>query len=152
MLTTEELSIQIGDRPGTLGRACRALADRGVNILAFQAFPVSKGTSLVRFVVDNPKLAKAALATEGLSYTEAEVAQVELSHWPGALAQAASRLGEADISIDYAYCGVEPRTNSPLLILGVAEAGLAVAILDQAAAEAAKTESFHFVATACRRG
>jgi hypothetical protein len=151
MPTTEELSIQIGDRPGTLGKACRALADRGVNILALQSFPTSKGLRLVRFVVDNPRLAKAALATEGLNYTEAEVALVQLPHRPGALAQAASRLGEADINIDYAYCGVEPHTNAPLVILGVAEAGLAMAVLDQAAAEAAKTESLRVVASAGRR-
>ena len=151
MPTTEELSIQIEDRPGTLGKACRALADRGVNILALQAFPLSKGASLVRFVVDNPRRAKAALATEGLTYTEAEVAQIELAHRPGALAQAASRLGNADIKINYAYCGVEPHTNAPLLILGVAEAGLATAVLDQAAAEAAGSESFRLVASAGRR-
>ena len=122
-----------------------------MNILALQSFPLSKGASLVRFVVDNPRLAKAALATEGLNYTEAEVAQVALSHRPGTLAQAASRLGEADIDIDYAYCGVDPQTKAPLLILGVAEAGLAMAVLDQAAAEAAKSESLRVVTSAGRR-
>jgi hypothetical protein len=151
MPTTEELSIQIADRPGSLGKACRALADRGVNILALQSFPLSRGANLVRFVVDNPRLAKAALATEGLNYTETEVALVELSHRPGALAQAAARLGEADINIDYAYCGAEPRTHAPLLILGVAEAGLAVAVLDEAAAQAASAEGVRVAASAARR-
>ena len=151
MPTTEELTIQIPDRPGTLGRACRALSDRGVNILALQSYPASKEASLVRFVVDNPRLAKSALATEGLSYTEAEVVQVELSHRPGELAQAASRLGEADIKIDYAYCGVEPRTHTPLAILGVADAALATAVLDQAAAEAAKAARLRLVSAAGRR-
>jgi len=49
----------------------------------------------------------------------------------------ASRLGEANINIQYAYCGVEPRTNASLLIFGVAEVGKAAAILDQTAAVAA---------------
>jgi len=151
MPTTEEVTIQIADRPGTLGRACRALADRGVNILAFQSFPVGKEASQVRFVVDNPRLAKSALATEGLDYTEAEVVQVELSHRPGELAQAAARLGEADIKIDYAYCGVEPHTKTPLLILGVAEPALAMAVLDEAAAKAAKSENLRLVSAAGRR-
>ncbi len=138
MPTSKEFTIRMEDRPGTLGKVCQALADRGVNILAFQSFPTG-GESLVRFVADNPTTAKTILDMQRLSYTEAEVAQVKLPHRPGELARAASRLGEANININYAYCGVESRTNAPLLIFGVAEVGRAVAILEQAAAAAAGT-------------
>jgi len=138
MPTSKEFTIRMEDRPGTLGKVCQALADRGVNILAFQSFPTG-GESLVRFVADNPRTAKTIPDMQRLSYTKAEVAQVKLPHRPGELAPAASRLGEANININYAYCGVEPRTNAPLLIFGVAEVGRAVAILEQAAAAAAGT-------------
>jgi len=40
------------------------------------------------------------------------------------------------LSSQYAYCGVEPVTNVPLLVFGVAEVGRAVTILDQTAAAA----------------
>lgn len=135
MPTSKEFTIRMEDRPGTLGKACRVLGDRGVNILAFQSFPTG-GESLFRFVVDNPTTAKTVLDTERLTYTEAEVALVKLPHKPGELARAASRLGDANININYAYGGVEPGTNAPLLIFGVAEVGRAVAILEQAAAAA----------------
>ena len=138
MPTTKELAFRLEDRPGTIGKFSRALADRGVNILAFQAFP-SVGQSLVRLVVDNPTTAKTVLDAERVTYTEVEVALVKLPHRPGELARAASRLGEAKININYAYCGVEPGANAPLLIFGVAEVGQAVAILDQTAAAAAGT-------------
>ena len=138
MPTSREFTIRMEDRPGTLGRACRALADRGVNILAFQSFP-TEGQSIVRFVVDNPTTAKMVLDTQGLTYKEGEVVQVKLPQRPGELARAASRLGEANININYAYCGVEPGSNMPLLIFGVAEVGQAATILDQAAAAAAGT-------------
>src|SRR3970040_2791327 len=124
------------DRPGTLGKFCRALADRGVNILAFQSVPF-EGKSLVRLVVDNPATAKTVIDSEQLACTETEVAHVKLPHRPGELARAASRLGEANININYAYVGVEPGTNVPLLIFGVAEVARAVAILEQATAAAA---------------
>ena len=136
MPTSKEFAIRMEDRPGTLGKVCRALADRGVNILAFQSFPTGK-ESLVRFVVDNPTTAKSVLDAQRLSYTEVEVAQVKLPHRPGELARAASRLGDADININYAYCGVEAGTSTPLLIFGVAEVGRAVTILEQVAAAAA---------------
>jgi uncharacterized membrane protein len=48
--------------------------------------------------------------------------------------QAASRLGEAGININYGYCVVEPGTNARFLIFGGAEADK---VLDQAAAAGA---------------
>jgi hypothetical protein len=136
MPASREFAIRLDDRPGILGKVCRALADRGVNILAFQSFP-SEGKNLVHILVDNPTTAKTVLDSERLSYTEAEVAQVKLPHRAGELARAASRLGEADININYAYCGVDPVTNTSLVIFGVAQVGKAAAILEQNAAAVA---------------
>src|SRR2546425_6967313 len=136
MPTSKEFAIRLEDQPGALGKVCRVLAERGVNILAFQSFP-SEGKSLVRLVLDNPTTAKNVLDTARLSYTEAEVAQVKLPHRPGELARAASRLGDANININYAYGGVEAGTKAPFLIFCGAEVGRAVAILDRNSAAAA---------------
>jgi hypothetical protein len=138
MPTSKEFTIKMEDRPGILGEVCRALADRGVNIQAFQSFPTG-AESLVHFVADNPTTAKTVLDTQGLTYTEAEVVHVKLPHRPGELARAAARLGDANININYAYSGVEPGTNAPVLIFGVTEVGRAASILDQTAAAAAGT-------------
>ena len=138
MPIAKELAVLMEDRPGTLGRVSRALADRGVNILAFQSFPIG-GKSVTRFIVDNPTTAKTVLDAERLACMEQEVAQVKLPHRPGELARAASRLGEASININYTYCGLEAGTNAPLVFFGVADVGRAVSILDQVAASAAGT-------------
>lgn len=136
MPAIKEFTIRMEDRPGTLGKLCRALGDRRVNILAFQSFP-SEGKSLVRIVVDNPTTAKSELDNERADYKETEVAQVKLPHRPGELAHAASRLGENNININYAYCGVDSSTNAPLLFFGVEDATKAAKLLEQAAAAAA---------------
>jgi hypothetical protein len=136
MPISKELTIRMEDRPGTLGKVCRALADQEVNILAFQSIS-SEGTSVVRFVLDNPTAAKKVLDTERVKYTETDVAQVELAHRPGELARAASKLGEANININYAYGGVDPTTTQPMLIFGVAEVAQAAKILDETVAKAA---------------
>ena len=142
MPINEELTIRMDNRPGSLGKVCHALADRGVNILAFQSIPGEK-TILVCMVVDTPAAATAILDKEGISYTEGEIVQAKLHGGPGELARAASRLGDANINIHYAYCGVEPATNAPLVIFGVTEVGRAATILDQtAAATAAKSARF----------
>jgi hypothetical protein len=126
MPTTKEFTIRLEDRPGTLGKLCQALAEQGINILAFHSCPLGKGKSAVRLVLD-----------QKTDYTETEVARVTLSHRPGELARIAARLGEAGINIDYGYCGVDPSTNSTMLLLGVADAGKAAKILEQAAAASA---------------
>ncbi len=138
MPATKELTVFMDDRPGTLGKVCRALADRAVNIIAFQSFPIG-GKSVTRLIVDNPTTAKTVLDNEQLMYLEAEVVQVRLPHRPGELARAAVRLGEANININYTYCGVEPGTNAPLVLFGVADIARAVPILEQAAAAASGT-------------
>lgn len=138
MPTNREFAVTMEDRPGTLGKLCKALGDRGVNILAFQSFPV-EGKSLVRFIFDNPTAAKPVLDAERLKFTEAEVAQVRLPHRPGELARVASRLGESDVNINYAYCGVEANTNTPMIIFGVNNVAKAAPILDKEAAATART-------------
>lgn len=54
MPTAKEFTVPLEDRPGTLGKLSRALADRQVNILAFQSFPF-EGKGWTRIVVDNPR-------------------------------------------------------------------------------------------------
>jgi hypothetical protein len=137
MPTTNEFTLELENQPGTLGKFSRALADRSVNILAFQSIPIAGKKSTVRLVVDNPTIAKTVLDNQRVTYTETEVAQVKLPNRPGELARAASRLGEANVNIDYAYNGLESGTNAPVLIFGVADARQAASILDEVAAKAA---------------
>jgi len=136
MPSAKEFTISLEDRPGTLGKLCQALGAEGINILAYQQLPQEKDKGSVRLVVDNPDKARAALDRQRLDYKETEVAQVKLAHRPGELARAASRLGDAGVNINYGYCGTEPNTNATFLILGVADVGKAVKILEQAAAAA----------------
>jgi hypothetical protein len=139
MPIAKEFTIRQEDKPGTLGKLCQALADQNVNILAFQSFPSEKGKSSIHLVLDNHTAAKAVLDQQRADYTETEVAKVTLTHRPGELARAAARLGEAGINIDYGYCGVDPSTNATMLLLGIADAGKAAKVLEQAAAAGAAT-------------
>ena len=139
MPTTMEFTIRQEDKPGTFGKLCQALATQNVNILAFQAFASEKGKSSIHLVVDNHNAAKSILDQQKADFTENQVAHVTLTHRPGALARAASRLGDAGININYGYCGAEAVTNSAILIFGVADTGKAAKVLEQAAAATAGT-------------
>src|SRR5258708_39645281 len=74
MPVAKEFTVLLEDRPSTLGKACRALADREVNILALQSFPIG-GKSVTRFIVDNPSTAKTVLDSRQLTCGEAGICQ-----------------------------------------------------------------------------
>jgi hypothetical protein len=135
----KEFTIRLEDRPGTLGKLCHTLAEENVNILAYQQFPHEKGQGSVRLVVDNPDKTRATLDRQRADYRETEVAKVTLTNRPGELARVASRLGEQGINIDYGYSGAEPGANASFLILGVADAGKALKLVEQAAAAGGKS-------------
>jgi hypothetical protein len=134
----KEFTIRLEDRPGTLGKLCQALAEENINILAYQQFAHEKSQGSVRLVVDNPDKTRATLDRQRADYRENEVAKVTLANRPGELARVASRLGEQGINIDYGYSGAEPSANASFLILGVADAGKALKLVEQAAAAGGK--------------
>src|SRR6202161_4329268 len=134
MAKAKEFTVTIEDKPGALGKCLLALAQRGVNILAFQSY-VEEGESLARFVADDMASAKAVLGSLHMIFEETDVAVVRLAHRPGELARAASRLGEKQINIDYSYCGLEPGSTRALVVFGVDNLTEAANLLDELAAE-----------------
>jgi len=134
MAKAKEFTVTIEDKPGALGKCFRALAERGVNILAFQSY-VEEGESLARFLADDMASAKAVLGKLHMIFEETDVAIVRLANRPGELGRAASRLGEQQINIDYTYCGLEPGATRGLLVFGVDNLTKAANLLDELAAE-----------------
>src|ERR1700738_1546233 len=137
MPRVKEFTVTIEDKPGALGKFFLALAERGVNILAFQSY-VEEGESLARLLVDNPAGALAVLGDLGMIFEETDVVLVRLAHRPGELGRAASRLGEKQINIDYSYCGLEPGSTLALVVFGVDNLTEAATLLDELAAEDAQ--------------
>jgi hypothetical protein len=134
MAKAKEFTVTIEDKPGALGKCFLALAERGVNILAFQSY-VEERESLVRFLADDPATAKAVLGGLRMIFEETEVAVVRVANRPGGLARAAMRLGEKQINIDYSYCGSEPGSTLVLLVFDVDNLTKASTVLDELAAE-----------------
>jgi hypothetical protein len=128
----KEFTVTIDDEPGALGKCLLALAERGINVLAFQSY-VEEGESLARMVVDNPASAKKVLGELRMIFEETEAAIVRLAHRPGELGRAASRLGEEQINIDYSYCGLEPGSTRALVVFGVDSLTKAAEVLDKLA-------------------
>src|SRR5215467_13583114 len=81
MPKAKEFTVTIPDKPGALGKCFLALAECGVNILAFQSY-VESGESLARFLTDDMASAKAVLGNLRTIFEETDVAVVRLRHRP----------------------------------------------------------------------
>ncbi len=134
MPKVKEFTVTIEDKPGALGACFAALAERGINILAFQSY-VEEGESLARLLVDDPDGASAVLGGLRAIFEQTEAAAVRLAHNPGELGRAATRLGEHKINIDYSYSGLEPGSARALVVFGTDNATQAAKLLDQLEAE-----------------
>lgn len=132
MAKAKEFTVTIEDKPGALGKFFLALAERGVNVLAFQSY-VEEGESLARLVVDDPPAAKAVLGRLRMIFEETDVAVVRLPHRPGELGRAASRLGEKQVNINYSYCGMEPGSTLVLVVFGIDNLTVSSDLLDELA-------------------
>ena len=130
MAKAKEFTVTIEDKPGALGRFFTALAEKGVNILAFQSY-VEEGESLARLIVSDPAAAKAALGGLRMIFEETEAAVVRVEHRPGELGRAAAKLGEAGINVEYSYCGLEPGSEKALVVFGVDNLKKAAKALDE---------------------
>jgi hypothetical protein len=130
----KEFTVTIEDKPGALGKCFRALAERGVNILALQSY-VEEGESLARFVADDMAGAKAVLGGLHMIFEETDAVAIRLANRPGELARVTWRLGEKKINIDYTYCGVAPGSTGMLVVFGVDDLTKAAAALDELAPE-----------------
>src|ERR1700688_4096698 len=127
MSRAKEITVTIPDRPGALGHCFRALAERGVNILAVQSY-VEEGESLARFVPDDIAAAKAVLGGLNMIFEETEVAVLQAANRPGELGRAAARLGDNKINIDYTYVGQQPGSGQVLVVFGVDRVTKAAAV------------------------
>lgn len=91
--------VQIENRPGSLGRFARALAERGINITHCAAGGAGNiGYAMVE--TEDDDATRAVLRSIGQSFVEGTPFTVEVEDRPGALAEVADRLGRAGIMIN----------------------------------------------------
>lgn len=127
MAKVKQLTVPCENRPGTLARVARVLGDAKVNILA--CLTTTSGTEgAVQVVVDNEKKAKKALESAGLSYSEADVLQVELPNIPGALAGFAGKLASKEINITCGYQTATKGAKKSSVVLAVSDLAKAARI------------------------
>ncbi len=97
-----EFSVTLANRPGQLARLSRLLADAGVHVETLAAV-ATDGESIVRFLPQEPGLARRALEEAGLHFQERPVIDTFLHSHPEALAEFTDELAAAGVNIESMY-------------------------------------------------
>jgi hypothetical protein len=97
-----DCTIRLTNKPGDLSHVAEALARRGVNIKALAALTVD-GMAMARILPDDIVVARSALESANIRFTESEVHLVLLENKAGVLANVTNRLGEAGVNLEAIY-------------------------------------------------
>jgi hypothetical protein len=103
----DQVSVFLENRAGRLAELCRALGDAGIDMHALMVADTEE-FGVVRIICDTPNAAKDLLDEQGFSASVTPVIAVEIPDRPGGLADVLEALGARGISVEYAYCFVEP--------------------------------------------
>ena len=127
MPKVKQLTVACENRPGTLAHIAKVLGDAKVNILSCLA--TTSGTEgSVHVVADNINKATKALDGAGLSYTEADVLQIDPPNAPGALGKFAGKLAEKNINITLGYQTAVKGSQKASVVLAVSDLDKAAGI------------------------
>lgn len=103
MKMVKQFSVFLVNKPGVLAQVTGSLAKAHINLRALTLVDSSEH-GVLRLVCDEPEdQVRKFLARTHDHFTETDVLEVELSNAPGAFADAATKLSEAHININYAY-------------------------------------------------
>jgi hypothetical protein len=128
MTKVNELVVPLENKPGTLGEATRLLAGANVNVLGID-LDVVGAFGIARFLVTDVNKAEQALKAKGFKFRTSEVLTVRLPNKPGALAEAAEKLGRSGVNIEGVFGYTPANSNEGELIFKVDDIAQAQKVL-----------------------
>jgi len=131
MQVVTQFSVFLVNKPGVLAQVTTALAKAKLNLVALTLVDSSEH-GVLRIVCEDTDKARKVLADTHDRFTETDVIALELTNEPGAFADAAHRLAEAHININYAYCTGGARGGRTTAIFKVADLKKAQRVLKPA--------------------
>lgn len=115
-MTVSQISVFANSRPGHMGRVLGLFEEAGVSVRGFSAADTGE-YGILRFVVDRPEAALAALEEAGCACTVTPVLCLKLEDAPGELSRVIGVLARCGINVVYCYSMI-----STYIVLSVTDA------------------------------
>ncbi|MDR0611243.1 MAG: hypothetical protein LBG58_14130 [Planctomycetaceae bacterium] len=110
----KQLSLFLENKPGNVRKACRTLADSGINIETM-ALADTEQFGILRILVRDWERAKQEFEKNGVVVKVSEVVALAVDHRPGGLADILDVLDEASLNIEYMY-GFFQKTGNAVIV------------------------------------
>jgi hypothetical protein len=122
-----QISIFLDNRPGSLAKMARTLADKGINLRAL-SLTETRDFGTVRIVVIDPDKCMEALKGE-YHFIETDVLAIEVADKPGGMADVLEIIDSEHLNVEYIYSMVSTRAGLAIVILRVNDPDKAIAAL-----------------------
>jgi hypothetical protein len=118
MKKAKQISVSLENKPGRLGRLCKCLAQKKINIMAISVAETSE-QGVVRMVVDKPAVALKAIAECGpMTCTETDVLLIDLPNKVGALAKMTDKLAAKKVNVNFVYGSTSLAGGKDYIVVG----------------------------------
>ena len=117
-MAVKQISVTLGNVPGTLSRLTNILDKEDITAKALLAASAAE-SSTVRMVVNDPERAAAILESFGFNYEVTPVLAAEVPLHPGGINAILNPLTKAEINILYLYTTINRFGQETIVILGV---------------------------------
>ncbi|PXA05073.1 hypothetical protein DDZ13_03660 [Coraliomargarita sinensis] len=115
----KEVMIKVANRIGILADVARALADRGINLLAIDAHALA-GQAFIRLVTDDNLRAGDTLGEHGYKSQAEDVILLTVPHKPGILHRVTEILAESEIDVHHVYASTTDKGGNCCVVLHTA--------------------------------
>lgn len=127
-MTTQQISVFLENRPGTLAEFCRLLQDNNIDMRAM-CMADAQDFGIIRIIVDDVFHTMTILKDAGYVAQITKVLTIELVDKPGALVSILDCLEEAGVNLEYSYAFTSKQKEKAYIILKASSNEKAVAAL-----------------------
>ncbi|MBR3159140.1 MAG: hypothetical protein IKF14_08575 [Atopobiaceae bacterium] len=99
----DQVTVFLPNEPGALAGVAALLGGMGIQMHTLMVADTAD-YGIVRIICDTPNAAARALAEHGYRAAATQVSALEVDNVPGGLAQMLTKLADAQLNVEYAYC------------------------------------------------
>ena len=116
----QQLSVFLQNKSGKIAAVVRALSESGVDIRALSIADTTD-FGILRMLVSDISVAKAALAEQNCILSVNEVTVVAVPDEPGGLSRVLSLMAQAEVDIEYMYSLIERGVDVAYMVFRVSD-------------------------------